>query len=212
MPPRRRTFYLADATLLSNPKVRRLSRTHPDEWLAVIGAFHVLIGVATLNGSPKLTTDEITDVLGGHEDLVTLLRGAGLMTARGIDRATFEEWTPKARPKYPSDVPRPSGDTSDSDGVDPDSGGISDDSADSAGIPPDSDGMPTSTTTSSSSSVSTTGSSPPSRGAGHSAKTKNDDEPKARTKEEALHWLSEEYKAGRIDEVAYARQRKVLTA
>jgi hypothetical protein len=202
MPPRRRTFYLADATLLSNPKVRRLSRTHPDEWLAVIGAFHVLIGVATLNGSPKLSSEEITDVLGGHEDLVTLLRGAGLMTARGIDKATFDEWTPKARPKYPSDdKPRP-----DSGGVHPDSGGVG---HDSDGIPGDSDGIPTSVT--SSSSGSTTASSPPSRGVGRSA-TKNDDGPKARTKEKALLALSDDFLSGKIDELTYTRQRKALTA
>ena len=45
MPPRRRTFYLADATLLSNPKVLRLKRLHPDDWLSVLGGFHLLISI-----------------------------------------------------------------------------------------------------------------------------------------------------------------------
>jgi len=158
MPPRRRTFYLADATLLSNPKILRLKRLHPDDWLSVVGAFHLLIGVATLNGSPRLSKDDIEDVLGGHATVAELLRSAGLMTRTGIDRATFEEWTPKPRPKYPSD----GGVKSDSDGVEPDSAVVGTDSAGIKPIPSESDGMPTSST--SSSSVSTAASSSSSRG------------------------------------------------
>lgn len=150
MPPRRRTFYLADATLLSNPKVIRLRHRHPDEWLAVLGGFHVLIGVATLNGSPRLSRDEIDDVLGGDGTLHELLRSTGLLTRTGIDKATYEEWCPKTRPKYPSDdKPRRNsgGDDADSGGVGPDSAGVGGNSAESGGVP-------TSTTTSSPSSAS----------------------------------------------------------
>ena len=147
MPPRRRTFYLADATLLSNTKVLRLQRQHPDEWLSAIGAFHVLIGIATLNSSPKLSPSDIDDVLGTQSGVVSLLRTAGLMTPTGIDRATFNEWCPKSRPRYPSDdKPRRNsgGDSADSGGVGRDSGGIRTESG----------GMPTSTTTSSTTSTS----------------------------------------------------------
>lgn len=145
MPPRRRTFYLADATLLSNPKILRLRHAHPDEWLAVLGGFHVLIGVATLNGSPKLSPSDIADVLGDQETVIALMREAGLMTPTGIDRATFNEWCPKPRPVYPSDKkPRnhSGGNTSDSAGVGADSGGVGTESG----------GIPTSSTSSSSSS------------------------------------------------------------
>jgi len=152
MPPRRRTFYLADATLLSNPKILRLRRQHPDEWVTVIGAFHLLIGVATLNGSPKLAQNDISDVLGGRDDLIELLREAGLMTPTGIDRATFNDWCPKPRPQYPSDRNRSGGKGADSGGVGPDSGGVG---AESRGIP-----------TSSSSSASSSKTASPSRGAG----------------------------------------------
>ena len=117
MPPRRRTFYLADATLLSNPKILRLRRQHPDDWISVVGAFHLLIGVATLNGSPKLTQDDISDVLGGRDDLIVTLRSAGLMTPTGIDKATFNDWCPKPRPQYPSDRNRSGGKSADSGGV-----------------------------------------------------------------------------------------------
>jgi hypothetical protein len=141
MPPRRRTFYLADATLLSNPKILRLRRQHPDEWLSVLGGFHVLIGVATLNGSPKLSQDEISDVLGDQTDVIALLRDVGLMTPTGIDRATFNDWCPKPRPQYPSDKkPRKH-----SGGKGTDSGGVG---RDSGGIGAESGGMPTSTTSS----------------------------------------------------------------
>ena len=152
MPPRRRTFYLADATLLSNPKVLRLQRQHPDEWLAVLGAFHVLIGVATLNGSPKLSEADIDDVLGDQKSLTDLARSVGLMTSTGIDRATFNDWCPKPRPQYPSDKkPR-----NHSGGNGTDSGGVG---RNSGGVVSESGGMPTS----SPSSASTTAS--PSRGA-----------------------------------------------
>ena len=143
MPPRRRTFYLADATVLSNSKVRGLARSNPDEWLSAWGAFHVLIGVATLNGHPRLSSRDVADVLGPeHLHLAELLRKVGLLTRSGIDPETFEEWCPKPRPKYPSDY---AGAKPDSDGVDPDSAGVSRDSAES-------DGAPTSTTSSSSAS------------------------------------------------------------
>ena len=156
MPPRRRTFYLADATVLSNSKVRGLSRDHPRDWLAAWGAFHVLIGVATLNGHPRLSSRDLTDVLGPeHADLVALLRRVGLLTRSGIDPETFEEWCPKARPKYPSDY---NGKPPDSGGIDPDSGGVGQDSAESDGV-----------STSSSSSGSKAGASSSSRGAGRSA-------------------------------------------
>lgn len=155
MPPRRRTFYLADATLLSNPKILRLQRQHPDDWITVVGAFHLLIGVATLNGSPKLAQNDISDVLGGRDDLIERLREAGLMTPTGIDRATFNDWCPKPRPQYPSDKkPRDR-----SGGNGPDSGGVG---HDSAGVGTDSDGMPTSSTSSPSSSKTAS----PSRGVG----------------------------------------------
>jgi hypothetical protein len=159
MPPRRRTFYLADATVLSNSKVRRLARQHPDDWLAAWGAFHILIGVATLNGSPRLTDEDVTDTLGAdHDRLADVLRDAGLLTRTGIDPATFREWCPKPRPRYPSDS---RGITPDSDGVPPDSGGIE---HDSARTPTES---PTSSTSSSSTSSSKAASS--SRGVGPSA-------------------------------------------
>src|SRR6185369_2481595 len=146
MPPRRRTLYLADATVLSNSKVRGLSRDHPRDWLAAWGAFHVLIGVATLNGSPRLSSRDLTDVLGPeHGDLVEMLRRVGLLTRSGIDPATFEEWCPKARPKYPSDY-----------------GGVGADSAESNGA-----------STSSTSSSSKAGASSSSRGAGRSANGRN---------------------------------------
>lgn len=146
MPPRRRTFYLADATLLSNPKILRLRRAHPAEWLAVVGGFHVLIGVATLNGSPKLSPDDITDVLGDDETVIRLMREAGLMTATGIDRATFNDWIPKPRPRYPSDDnPRPH-----SGGKRADSGVVG---RDSAGVHSESGGIPTSSTSSPSASA-----------------------------------------------------------
>jgi hypothetical protein len=158
MPPRRRTFYLADATVLSNSKVRGLSREHPRDWLAAWGAFHVLIGVATLNGHPRLSSRDLTDTLGPeHADLLAMLRRVGLLTRSGIDPETFEEWCPKARPKYPSDY---NGKPPDSGGVGSDSGGVGQDSAES-------DGASTSTTSSSSSSGAA--SSPPSRGVGRSA-------------------------------------------
>lgn len=151
MPPRRRTFYLADATALSNGKVRRLARQHPDDWLSAWGAFHILIGVATLNGSPRLTDDDIVDALTpDFERLVPILREAGFLTRTGIDAKTFAEWCPKPRPKYPSDRKGSDGDTTDSDGV----------GSDSAGVDGRSEGTPTEspTTTSTSSSSSTTGS------------------------------------------------------
>lgn len=151
MPPRRRTFYLADATLLSNPKILRLRRQHPDEWIAVVGAFHLLIGVATLNGSPKLTHDDISDVLGGQDELIARLREAGLMTPTGIDRATFNDWCPKPRPIYPSDLKprkRSARNKHDSGGVGHDSGGVGTESG----------GIPTSSTTSSSSTATTSSS------------------------------------------------------
>jgi hypothetical protein len=169
MPPRRHTFYLADATILSNPKFRRLARGGPD-WISCVGAFHILIGVATLEGSPYFTDEDIEDILGTEAmPWVVMLRKVGLMTATGLDPDTFEDWRPKARPRYPSDgVP---GSQTDSDGV----GGITTESPhklprnqagsggvgfDSNGIGTDSDGIPTST--SSSSSGSTTQSAPPS--------------------------------------------------
>ena len=198
MPPRRRTFYLADATLLSNPKILRLRRQHPDDWITVVGAFHLLIGVATLNGSPKLSQDDISDVLGGRDDLIARLRDAGLMTPQGIDRATYNDWCPKPRPQYPSDRKprnRSGGNAPDSGGVGPDSGGVGTESG----------GMPTSTTSSSSSSKAA--SSP--RGVAHSANGTNDG-PKAQTREEALLALSDEYKAGRLTDIEYSRKRKEL--
>jgi hypothetical protein len=158
MPPRRRTFYLADATVLSNSKVRGLSREHPRDWLAAWGAFHVLIGVATLNGHPRLSSRDLADTLGPeHADLVVMLRKVGLLTRSGIDPETFEEWCPKPRPKYPSDY---NGKPPDSGGVGSDSGGVSVDSAES-------NGAPTSTTSSSSASSSKAASS--SRGVGGAA-------------------------------------------
>lgn len=150
MPPRRRTFYLADATLLSNPKVLRLRRDHPDEWLSVLGAFHILIGVATLNGSPRLSESDITDVLGEQTVVIGLLRDVGLMTATGIDRVTFNDWCPKPRPQYPSDKkPRRR-----SAGKRPDSGGVG---TDSGGVGPESDGIPTSSSSSASPSKASSG-------------------------------------------------------
>ncbi len=144
MPPRRRTFYLADATALSNTKVRRLQRD--DRWLSAWGAFHILIGVATLEDDPTFTEDECEDLLGaGSSEWALMLRGVGLMDANGLDPATFEEWKPKPRPRYPSDgVPRSQ----------TDSGGVRDDYAEKTGMP-----------TSSSSSTSSTASSSSSRGA-----------------------------------------------
>jgi len=159
MPPRRRTFYLADATVLSNSKVRGLSREHPRDWLAAWGAFHVLIGVATLNGHPRLSSRDLADTLGPeHADLIAMLRKVGLLTRSGIDPDTFEEWCPKPRPKYPSDSAGVKGDSA---GVVPDSVGVGKNSAESDGVP---------TSTSSSSSGSTTASSSTSRGVGGSAK------------------------------------------
>ena len=200
MPPRRRTFYLADATVLSNSKVRGLSRDHPRDWLAAWGAFHVLIGVATLNGSPRLSSRDLTDVLGPeHSDLVAMLRRVGLLTRSGIDPETFEEWCPKARPKYPSDY---RGDKSDSDGIDADSAGVGADSAESDGAP---------TSTSSSSSVSKAGASPPSRGVGHSANGRRNGL-KALNGEDAIKALDAEYAAGRIDRAEYRTKREALGA
>jgi len=197
MPPRRRTFYLADATVLSNSKVRGLSRDHPRDWLAAWGAFHVLIGVATLNGSPRLSSRDLTDVLGPeHGDLVEMLRRVGLLTRSGIDPATFEEWCPKARPKYPSDY---RGVASDSDGIPPDSGGVGADSAESNGA-----------STSSTSSSSKAGASSSSRGAGRSANGRNG--LKALTGEDAIKALDQEWAAGRIDADEYHRQREALGA
>lgn len=174
MPPRRRTFYLADATLLSNPKILRLRRQHPDDWITVVGAFHLLIGVATLNGSPKLSQDDISDVLGGRDDVIATLRVAGLMTPSGIDRATFEDWCPKPRPQYPSDRKprrRSAGNKHDSAGV----------GHDSAGVGTESGGMPTS----SSSSVATTkASSGGVRSAGESRRSVRPDGPTAVTDED----------------------------
>lgn len=202
MPPRRRTFYLADATVLSNSKVRGLSRDHPRDWLAAWGAFHVLIGVATLNGSPRLSSRDLTDVLGPeHSDLVAMLRRVGLLTRSGIDPETFDEWCPKARPKYPSDY---KGDKPDSDGIVSDSGGVGGDSAES-------DGVPTSAT--SSSSGSKAGASSSSRGAGRSAGAKHDDGLSTQpTKEEALMALSEAWKRGEFDELEYKRRRDEVSA
>jgi hypothetical protein len=195
MPPRRRTFYLADATVLSNSKVRGLSRDHPRDWLAAWGAFHVLIGVATLNGSPRLSSRDLADVLGPeHGDLVELLRRVGLLTRSGIDPETFEEWCPKPRPKYPSDY---RGDKANSGGVGPDSGGVGGNSAESNGVP-------TSSTSSSSDTAS------PSRGAGNSAGRRNG--LKALTGDDAIKALDAEYAAGRIDGAEYRRQRKALEA
>lgn len=199
MPPRRRTFYLADATILSNPKVRGVARSHPRDWLAAWGAFHVLIGVATLNGSPRLSSRDIADVLGPEAtDLVELLRQVGLLTRSGIDPATFEEWCPKPRPKYPSDN---RGGRSDSGVINDDSGGVGVDSAESNGAP---------TSTSSSSSGSPTASSPSSRGVGGSAGRRNG--LKALNGDDAIRALDAEYAAGRIDRNEYNRQRKALEA
>jgi hypothetical protein len=199
MPPRRRTFYLADATLLSNPKIRGLARQEPDRWITVIGAFHILIGVATLNGSPRLTSQEIADTLGdGHDDLIGLLRGVGLMTSTGISRSTFEDWCPKPRPRYPSDEkPRPH-----SGGKGTDSGGVA---ADSGGIDTDSDGMPTSTTSSTSSAIAA--SSPSSR-----AEKDDDGLTTPRTKKERLDDLSVRFQAGEFDELEYKRRRDEVNA
>lgn len=200
MPPRRRTFYLADATVLSNSKVRGLSRDHPRDWLAAWGAFHVLIGVATLNGSPRLSSRDLTDVLGPeHGDLVEMLRRVGLLTRSGIDPATFEEWCPKARPKYPSDY---RGDKSDSDGIPPDSGGVGHDSAESNGA---------STSSTSSSSSPETASSPPSRGADASANGRRNGL-KALTGEDAIKALDAEFAAERISAQEYRERRKALGA
>lgn len=198
MPPRRRTFYLADATLLSNPKIRGLARTEPDRWLTAIGAFHVLIGVATLNGSPRLTPQEISDTLGdGHGDVIALLRTVGLMTPTGISRSTFEDWCPKARPQYPSDKkPRRN-----SGGDDTDSGGVG---RDSGGVRSDSGGMPTSSTSSSTKAASS------SRGVGHSAGRRNG--LKALNDDEAIRALDQRYADGLIDGAEYRRQRKELEA
>jgi hypothetical protein len=152
VPPRRRTFYLADATVLSNSKVRSLARSHPRDWLAAWGAFHVLIGVATLNDSPRLTSRDIEDVLGPEVgDLVEHLRRLGLLTRSGIDPETYEEWCPRPRPKYPSDS---KGAKADSAGITTDSGGVGPDSAESNGVP-----------TSTTSSSATAASSSSSRGA-----------------------------------------------
>jgi len=195
MPPRRRTFYLADATVLSNAKVRGLSREHPRDWLAAWGAFHVLIGVATLNGSPRLSSRDLTDVLGPeHGDLVKMLQKVGLLTRSGIDPETFEEWCPKPRPKYPSDS---GGGKPDSGGVDPDSGGVGADSAESNGAP---------TSTTSSASSSKTASSSPSRGAGKKHGLK------ALTGEDAIKALDAEYARGDIDGDEYRRRREGLGA
>lgn len=197
MPPRRRTFYLADATVLSNSKVRGLARSHPRDWLAAWGAFHVLIGVATLNGSPRLSSRDIADVLGPEAgDLVDHLRRVGLLTRSGIDPETFEEWCPKPRPKYPSDN---RGDKSDSDGITDDSAGVGDDSAES-------DGAPTSTTSSSSPSKAASSSG----GVGHSAGRRNG--LKALNGEDAIKALDAEYAAGHIDASAYRRERDRLGA
>lgn len=153
MPPRRRTFYLADATVLSNAKVRRLARQHPDDWLSAWGAFHILIGVATLNGSPRLTEDDIIDTLGeDHAHLAVTLREAGLLTRTGIEPATFKEWCPKPRPKYPSDRRGSTGTDNDSDGVSTDSDGIGHDSK----VTPTESPTSSTTSTSSSSTGSTT--------------------------------------------------------
>lgn len=200
MPPRRRTFYLADATVLSNSKVRGLARSHPRDWLAAWGAFHVLIGVATLNGSPRLSSRDIADVLGPEAgDLVEHLRRVGLLTRSGIDPETFEEWCPKPRPKYPSDN---RGGKADSDGIDGDSAGVGDDSAESNGAP---------TSSTSSSSGSLTASSPPSRGAGRSAIGK--DGPKdTPTKEKMLNDLSALFRAGDLNELEYKRRRDEVNA
>ena len=205
MPPRRRTFYLADATLLSNPKILRLRRDHPDEWLAVLGGFHVLIGVATLNGSPKLTSAEISDVLGDEVHVSELLRAAGLMTATGIDRATFNDWCPKPRPQYPSDR-KPRKPRKPSAGKPSDSAGVR---ADSAVVGTDSDGIPTS----SSSSTALAASSSPSGGVGASAGKKTTGQ---MTHEEerrrALDDLSEKFKRREIDQLTYERERRVLAS
>lgn len=199
MPPRRRTFYLADATLLSNPKILRLRRQQPDEWITVVGAFHLLIGVATLNGSPKLTHDDISDVLGGRDDVIALLRDAGLMTPTGIDRATFNDWCPKPRPQYPSDrKPRPH-----SGGKRADSGGVG---SDSGGVDTESDGMPTS----SSSSASKAKAASSSGGVGHSAGRRNG--LKALTGADAIRALDAEYADGRITSAEYHRRREEIEA
>ena len=202
MPPRRRTFYLADATLLSNPKIRGLTRREPERWVAVIGAFHVLIGVATLNGSPRLTRQEITDTLGdGHDDLIDLLRAVGLMTPTGISRSTFEDWCPKARPQYPSDKkPRGNsgGNGTDSGGVGPDSGGVGTDSG----------GIPTSSSSSGSSALAASSSS--SRGGGRSAGERNG--LKALNGDDAIKALDAAFAEGRIDGVEYHRQREAMGA
>jgi hypothetical protein len=197
MPPRRRTFYLADATVLSNSKVRGLARDYPRDWLAAWGAFHVLIGGATLNGSPRLSSRDLADVLGPeHADLLNLLRRVGLLTRSGIDPDTFEEWCPKPRPRYPSDD---RGNKSDSDGITSDSDGVGRNSAEKDGVP---------TSSSSSSSPSKAASSSSSRGVGSA---KDDDGLKApRTKEEALHALSERFQRGELSELEYSRQRKEI--
>jgi hypothetical protein len=207
MPPRRRTFYLADATILSNVKVRKLARVHPDRWLSAWGAFHVLIGVATLNGSPRLTRDDVLETIGPeHDDLLDLLRDAGLLSKTGIDAATFKEWCPKPRPRYPSDDTRSGGAGSDSGGMGSDSGGVRGDSAgvrhDSEGTPPES---PTSAT--SSSSGSTTASSSSSRGAGKKDGPKDDNDGRSPAER-----LSDDFKAGKLTELDYQRLRRELVS
>lgn len=140
MPPRRRTFYLADATVLSNSKVRRLTARYPDDWLAAWGAFHILIGVATLNGSPKLPVEDVAVTLGpDHTRLTAMLREVGLLSRGGIDPDTFTEWCPKPRPKYPSD-----------------SGGITPTPAESDATPPEPRLIPAESPTSSTASTSST--------------------------------------------------------
>lgn len=207
MPPRRRTFYLADATLLANSKVRRLMR-HPD-WLGAIGTFHILIGVATLNDSPDFSDADCDDLLGEESrPYVLMLRTVGLMTETGLDAATFEEWKPKPRPRYPSDDRTPA----ESDGITPttaESDGVGvpklafPRSSESAGVGRNSAekvGMPTSSTSSSSSS--STNSGHPQR-QGKAAESAKDPEREARRKEAlALH---ERYINGELTETEYGR-------
>lgn len=195
MPPRRRTFYLADATVLANPKVRGLSRSNPDEWLAAWGAFHILIGVATINGSPRLSSRDLADVLGPeHVHLAELLRRVGLLTRSGIDPDTFAEWCPKPRPHYPSDDTR----------------GDRRNSAENRPTTPESDTIPPESPTSSTSSSSRAASSPPSRGVGHSAGRRNG--LKALNGDDAIKALDAEYARGELTSAQYRERRAEIEA
>lgn len=202
MPSRDDGFAIMDVStsICDDPKFRRLARENPEMVAPAFTAYVATMAESWRVGRRVPVEDAWPGFLPFSEPVCDALRGVGLIDARGLLtvkawRGWFEparERRQKSRDRWTRYNANRTGDTT---------------------HPPRGSDVDTATSVPTVRPSVPTGPSVPSVGARGRREAKHDDGLSTqRTREEALHELSEQFRRGELDEVSYQRQRKALGA